>query len=127
MNLKIFIALTVLSLFVFVSAVSACSCIAVQPSVEQQLADADGVVVAEVTRVNGPGMGSDKAIELSVTQSFKGIPTGRAVIYTYRDSAGCGYEFTEGETYLIYTGLDENGKMYTGLCSGTVLASVASE
>jgi hypothetical protein len=40
-------------------------------------------------------------------------------VQSSRDSASCGYDFVVGKRYRVFANRQENGKLATGLCSGT--------
>jgi hypothetical protein len=64
-----------------------------------------------------------------VTEVWKGAQLGSATIYTGRGGGDCGLPFTVGEDYLVYGHTDYcfDNCYYTGLCTGTVPISHASE
>lgn len=83
----------------------------------------DQVFVGEV--VSGPrggcGGGNTDPVRytLTVTEAFKGVDAGEAVeITTAADGSGCGVEFGEGESWLVYA---VDGRY--GLCDPGGLAS----
>ncbi len=104
---------------------AACSCIARVYTPAERLAESEAVFVGTVASINEKS--SFLEVEFMVDESFKGINEGRNLVYTYKDSAGCGYNFEEDEQYLvIVSGLDEDGtKRLTSLCDGNLLLSQA--
>jgi hypothetical protein len=103
----------------------ACSCVAPDPdkTLEQQVAEAyqeaGAVFSAKVLSVTKlPAEGKTK-VKVKLVKSWKGKLTKTLTIITGLDSAGCGYEFEKGKTYLIYAYRDEDKKLNTNLCLRT--------
>jgi hypothetical protein len=96
----------------------ACSCIP-SPPVAEEFKKVTAVFSGSVTAINEEQSGFKPIkVTFQVDRIWKGISETEVSIYTGRDSAGCGYSFTEGESYLIYASETE-GKLTTGLCSLT--------
>ncbi|MFX3634717.1 MAG: hypothetical protein ACE3L7_23025 [Candidatus Pristimantibacillus sp.] len=70
---------------------------------------------------------SESPVEVSfeVNQVWKGHVTPKLTVYTSQDEASCGVEFKQGNEYLVYAYASE-GKLKSGLCSGTTLLTNAS-
>ncbi|WP_404427909.1 hypothetical protein LG296_08160 [Ureibacillus chungkukjangi] len=64
-------------------------------------------------------------IHFEVSNTWKGVNETEALIFTERESASCGYNFTIDEEYLVY-GNNEGGKKRVSLCSKTTLMSEAA-
>lgn len=65
-------------------------------------------------------------VRFSVSQSWKGITSTAAIIYTADSGPACGYPFVVGSTYLVYTYLYEE-RFHTSSCDRTQSLSSASE
>jgi hypothetical protein len=65
-----------------------------------------------------------RRVRLKVEESFKGVATRKAVLYTGWGGGDCGYEFERGARYLVYAS-DYAGGLYTGICYGTKKAERA--
>ncbi len=107
---------------------AACSCIVMTFS---EAADqAEVIFVGTVTgREDGKetefGPGIDYTF--AVSEVYKGSAPAEAVVRTADNSAACGFNFDEGETYLVMASSSAAG-LETNLCTGTVLAAdVADE
>lgn len=107
------------------SPASACSCL---PTTPQQSLDRSSTVfsgkVIDIVQPNprnttySTPADSQVKVKFEVAKVWKG-KTGRQLIVTTSDSsASCGYSFQKGEAYLVYAS-SQDGKVETGLCSGT--------
>lgn len=102
----------------------ACSCVEPGP-VEGEL-ELSSVVfsgkVIEMKDVNKNNLSQSSvdpiAIVFEVDESWKGLNQTQVLVYTARDSASCGYEFTLNEDYLVFA-QETDGELRVGLCSGT--------
>ena len=50
-----------------------------------------------------------------------------AKIFTGANSAGCGFDFVVGKTYVIYAYMNEIGELWTNICTRTVSLEQAGE
>lgn len=67
-------------------------------------------------------------IYFEVSEYFRGEKKdSRVTVYSSESSASCGYLFKRGETYLVYAGRGDSGRLGTGLCSRTAPISEATE
>lgn len=66
------------------------------------------------------------AVLIEVEESWKGMRQNQVVVYTERNSASCGFEFTINNRYLVYAN-ENDGKLKVSLCSRTALLSLATE
>lgn len=57
-------------------------------------------------------------VTFAVDRVLRGAPTSQLTIKTATSGASCGYEFHEGESYLVY-GHTERGAIWTGRCGRT--------
>lgn len=100
----------------------ACSCRDVPRSAEAKM-DASGVVflgkVEEVKIIGDKNFsGAETVTNLEVLNSWKGIGGRKSVnVHSRRKSQSCGYEFKEGQSYLIYAG-ESDDVIRTGYCKG---------
>lgn len=69
-------------------------------------------------------------VTFEVDSSWKGVEENKVTLTTALSSASCGFEFVDGESYLVYAYAREKGgseDLMAGLCSRTVLLSSAGE
>jgi hypothetical protein len=55
----------------------------------------------------------------SIQESFAGTSGGETVIYSLRNGGFCGYQFKEGEQYLVYAYSGWDKLLYSSICSRT--------
>lgn len=111
---------------------SACSCLRSTP--EEHFARANAVFSGKVIEVDGkqntqiplPDSFLNRQIKFEVSRVWKGNVEKQEVVLTSDSSASCGYSFEKGKEYLVYAS-EQDGKLQTGLCSGTNLLSQAQE
>jgi hypothetical protein len=106
---------------------AACSCMIVGPAC-QAYWKTDAVFDATVTRIQRlPPADTSAALELpsddtlvtlQVHRSWKGAGTGEVEITTASSSSACGYEFTEGDRYLVFA-RHWRGRWSVSYCSAT--------
>jgi hypothetical protein len=107
----------------------ACSCV-VPPPPQEALDDADDVFAGEVIDITPLGTGTHLTVRYAVSDTWKGADSAEIEVQTPGDSAACGYEFQEGEEYLVYTYENERNEgpgISTGLCQRTTELSNADE
>lgn len=103
-----------------ISLASACSCLSPPPprtALEQSHAVFSGKVLS-VEKDGDFGV----AVTIEVASIWKGDLGKKVVVYTANNSAACGFEFKEGDSYLVYASTDEEAKdkrLTTGLCTRT--------
>lgn len=119
------------SLFVFPREAWACSC-AESGSVQENKSRSDAVFEGTAASVKPSSLflfGSPaKAVKASfqVNEVWKGQVAPFIEVLTVGSGESCGYEFQEGERYLVYA--TATGKsLEVSLCSGTILTSEANE
>lgn len=123
-------ALLLLGLLAFVPVreAAACSCVPPPPPAEE-LARRDAVFAGTATRIRH--FQDDNIamvrVRLRVERAFKGTPGRTVEVVTPRDSATCGFPFTEGQRYLVYANAEEGGGLGTSLCSRTARLEDATE
>lgn len=69
-------------------------------------------------------------VTFEVDSSWKGVKGNKVTLSTALSSASCGFEFVEGESYIVYAYAndeDDSGKLEASLCSRTKLLASASE
>ena len=100
----------------------ACSCAVAPGSPAEELAQADGVFAGVATSVKAhrklfilPSSADPVTVEFEVSHVWKGPQQETITVSTVRSESSCGYEFQEGERYIVYA---RNGE--TGLCSRTM-------
>jgi hypothetical protein len=107
----------------------ACSCVGGDALVKLNRSNA--VFTGKVIEVGGTSkfdFGRLREYTFQVDQAWKGVTTNTVTIYSYDgSSASCGFSFTKGETYLVYTNEAQDGRLQTNLCNGNVMLSQAGE
>ena len=100
----------------------ACSCALPPGSPAEELAKADAVFAGVATSVKAhrklfilPSSADPVTVEFEVSHVWKGPQQETLTVSTVRSESSCGYEFQEGEWYIVYA---RNGE--TGLCSRTM-------
>jgi hypothetical protein len=74
------------------------------------------------------GRYEDRLILLEVERSYRGSVGKTAEVVTGSGGSDCGYDFREGEHYLVYAyPHPESGKLYTGICQRTRPISEAGD
>jgi hypothetical protein len=67
-------------------------------------------------------------VRLEVEANFSGAEQPQFTLYTALDGPACGFDFVEGETYLVDANKDRvNGTWHTSSCSRTRLAGQSTE
>ena len=108
----------------------ACSCIA-PGSPTGELARSTAVFTAKVTEIKAPIRGplTSSADPIKITfqvyNRWKGPPEVTLVATTPRSGASCGYDFQEGQDYIVYANGDASD-LRVGLCSLTKPLALAS-
>ncbi|MFB5762277.1 hypothetical protein [Paenibacillus medicaginis] len=111
--------------------VYACSCAEPPPPNEakaQSAAVFSGKALSVKQKI-APILSTDDPVKVTfqVDRLWKGKVSSTTVITTAMSSASCGYEFTEGQDYLVYARYDqESGVLHTTLCDRTALLSEAA-
>ncbi|MGJ8666367.1 MAG: hypothetical protein ACSHW7_08385 [Patiriisocius sp.] len=105
----------------------ACTCAEESNSLKEKVAESfergsyifSGLVVNIEKENNSEIRSSFEEINYTfeVVKQYKGVPDTKTIkVKSYADSASCGYEFTLGQTYLVYAnGLGDN--ISTTLCN----------
>jgi len=125
-RLSIAIALAVFaiaSLFHPLKPAYACSCVAPRPPLEAR-DEAQAVFSGTVSSVQSDASGL--LVTFDVDEIWKGPEGAQLTLATPGSSASCGYEFAQGERYLVY-GFAQEGRLNTGLCTRTAPLASAGE
>lgn len=101
----------------------ACSCVPARPPLESR-DEAQTVFSGTVSAVQGEAGGL--LVTFDVDRIWKGPEGSSLTLTTSESSASCGYEFVQGESYLVY-GMAQDGRLTTNLCTRTVLLANAGE
>lgn len=115
----------------------ACSCV-VSPSpleaMEKSAAVFEGTVVSIKEKFKIMQSSADPVrVTFQVGARWKGEMGERVTVTTAQSGASCGFEFTKGERYIVYAGVEEvegtggTAKLTVSLCSRTALFSGAQE
>ncbi len=94
----------------------ACSCAMATPS--EQFDNATTIFVGTVKSISADGW--DNIVAFDVHESRKGSSVENVSVTTSQQGASCGFDFEEGEKYIVYA-YDDDGALGTGMCSGTSL------
>lgn len=121
-------------LFLIPGTCFACSCV-VPPDPATALEEAHAVFEGELLSVKQERYddGLLRTIMLrdanlfEVNRTWKGAEETQIVVYDNGGGASCGIDFQEGETYLVYVYLNQDGQPYTSLCSRTRAIAHAGE
>lgn len=112
----------------YVPSTHACSCIE-NPDPVASLERAAAVFSGRVLEIEGSfndfGFAT-RTVRFDVDRAWKGVETAKLKVGTAGDSAACGFDFVEGERYLVYT-YGENGDLQASLCSRTANLNDVSE
>ncbi len=111
----------------------ACSCI--QPGIAIEELNSSAIVFSgKVVDIKDENEDADiqssadlLAIKFQVNESWKGVEETEVTVFTPRDSASCGFNFTLNEEYLVYAHEGE-GSYHVNICSRTApLASASAD
>lgn len=98
----------------------ACSCVG--GSTEEKLDRSTAVFAGKVIEKGGTKksqFGGLREYTFDVHMAWKGVQSNIIKIFSYDGKeASCGFEFNEGESYLVYSYLDKDNLLQTNLCSG---------
>lgn len=104
MPILAFILISILLIGSFPSISSACSC-AELPSIEEELERSQAVFSGKVVKVreNRSLKGYiTKSVLFEVSKIWKGVEQSQIIITTGQGGGDCGFDFKEGQEYLIY-------------------------
>lgn len=133
------IGLTTLMMLARAGAVSACSCGSSGPPCQNAF-QVDAVFAGTVGSISalpddGPPLRPGEAripqavrVAFASVQGFRGIHGATVDVVTAGSGPACGYDFKQGERYLVYATRDTDGaRLVTGRCSRTRLLTDAGE
>jgi hypothetical protein len=135
MKKLLLLATTLLSILP-VSLANACSCLPRTP--QQNFQSSEAVFSGRVINITNFTRGARQSytgsysssepeavqVIFEVSKVWKGKSNQNLVVRTAANSAMCGYNFQQGQEYLVYADEAEN-KLVTGLCNGTKPLSMA--
>jgi len=106
------------------ASVFACSCMNPGPPCEATSKSAAVFVGTVVASKNAKTTGqydfNSREVKFSVEESFKGLGSTEALVFTGWGGGDCGYPFRTGQQYLVYAYKDEkDGRLGTSICSRT--------
>ena len=107
----------------------ACSCDAIGPPCQNAFrVDAVflGTVRAITTYTTADPPYPRRRVVFAVERAFRGIQDATAQVTTGMGGGDCGYEFKDGERYVVYAHRID-GRLVTGICTRTRLASQAAD
>lgn len=107
----------------------ACKCMQMPPA--QAYEQAVAVFEARVLEIVEPqpgqtGPANQRRVRLQAVRSWKGLESEAVELSTAAESAACGFNFAQGQSYLVYAYADE-GKLRVTSCSRTRLMAEAGE
>jgi hypothetical protein len=79
-----------------------------------------------VTTKRGEFESQSRVVRMSIDTSFRGVEGGEVEVTTGLGGGDCGFGFQQSRQYLVYA-YEYEGKLGTGICSRTRLASNAGE
>ncbi len=138
---RLLIGLTTLTALILVPAGDAlgCSCASSGPPCQNAF-QVDAVFAGTVRSISalpedGPLLRPDEAripqavrVEFAAVVGFRGIQESTVSVVTAGSGPACGYEFKQGERYLVYASRNTDGTgLVTGMCSRTRLLADASD
>ncbi|BDH62463.1 hypothetical protein MTP04_25930 [Lysinibacillus sp. PLM2] len=126
-KIKIFVIFSFLIAFSFnftATETYACSCAAPGTPTEE-LNRSTAVFSGEVIKIVDPNKDADiqssadlLEVQLKVKETWKGVDETVVTLYTARESASCGFNFTLNEEYLVYANKSEDA-LQVNICSRT--------
>ena len=134
--MKIKLLIVFLLIFPFVvnfSTTSSYACSCIQPGTAEEGMDRSDFVfsgkVIEIQDSNANLFSQSSAdlleVHFEVSSTWKGVNETEVLVYTERESASCGFNFTIEVEYLVY-GNEHDGKNRVSLCSKTSVLSDAA-
>jgi hypothetical protein len=108
----------------------ACSCRPLTPA--EFYAQAFAVLEARVVAVRelppaANDFGARRSVRVRVVRAWKGVEGEEIELFTYVDSATCGYTFEVDQSYLVYATKGRDDGLWVGQCGGTRTMATASE
>ena len=100
----------------------ACTCVP-PPAPAEALGEAAAVFSGKVIQIKKHKPAEDifggVEVVFRVNRAWKGIDKSTARVFTSSQSAACGYNFSKGETYMVYAAGNSHGRLSTSICSRT--------
>jgi hypothetical protein len=127
-RLVVSMALTLLALGLTREA-AACSCRASGPPC-QNFFQVDAVFVGTVQSISivPEDQRRTRRVEFAMATGFRGVQGETATVFTPADGAACGYEFKQGERYVVYAYRTKDGsQLEVSRCSRTRLLAQAAD
>jgi hypothetical protein len=93
----------------------ACSCAGPRPASEVYQ-ESDAVFVGKAVDIKSKD--HFNIVQFDVDMAWKGVPEGTVLVKTAESSATCGYDFEQGQNYLVYAHNSSN-YLSTGTCGRT--------
>ncbi len=112
------------NLFFTVPTAQACSCV-MPGTPTEEMEKSDAVFAGEVKSIDSADIFNQEVV-LSVQEAWKGIDDSTVTVFTGESGAGCGFNFVEGDSYLVYAYKSE-GKFYATSCGATALLANSTE
>lgn len=127
--LALFLILTTIASLILIipntNSASACMCAPRLAPIEE-LQRSTAVFSAKTVDINESKSGNGYDIKFDVERVWKGTFDDIAVIFTPSSGDLCGYEFEEGEKYLVYA-YKSDGPLHTSICNRTTPLADAQE
>lgn len=107
----------------FPDVTSACKCAGV-PSAESEFKRSKAVFSGKVLKIEDKEVNDylSKSILFEVTNTWKGVEESQIIITTGQGGGDCGFDFTEGQEYLVYANESDmygEKSLITGICNRT--------
>jgi len=107
----------------------ACSCVG-PISPEEQFERSEAAFAGTAVSVEEKRVGSiAKSVTIDVTETWKGVTDSRVVVTTGGGGGDCGFDFREGERYLVYASRSsmygDASDLVTTMCDRTALWTAA--
>jgi 5-hydroxyisourate hydrolase-like protein (transthyretin family) len=68
-----------------------------------------------------------RLVVFAIERAFRGVQDATVEVTTGMGGGDCGYEFKDRERYVVYAHRSSNGRLVTGICTRTRLASLAAD
>lgn len=131
-GLRAVATLGVLGVLVWPAASEACSCVGPYPACQATWQSA-AVFVATVIRIDEAKPSAARPFDMRrvrvrITEGLRGDVGDEADVFTGRGGGDCGFDFAEGQQYLIYAyRAPDSAALSTGICSRTRRLAEATE
>jgi hypothetical protein len=102
-----------------VAAAEACTCLSVDsPAACELYKKADVAFVGRVTEM--PPNRAGGHVRFQLTQALKGVAGPQVSVLNAESGVGCGYQFAEGQEYVVFAARNANGEIEAGRCSSAI-------